>query len=230
MSDSISRATASKQDDADSAVTYHKKDLWKGENANYSRPHYRLEKAARIVNRISAGKTVLLLDVGCGPAALAGLLEPNIKYYGVDIAIHAQAPNLLEVDLMESPIKFADNRFDIVIAQGFFEYAGEFQDQKFAEIAQVLREDGTFIVSYVNFGHRDKFIYELYNNVKPIAEFRASLARHFTVRKSFPTSHNWRHFEPNRKLVKAVNMHFNANVPFVSPLLVVEYFFICSRR
>lgn len=45
--------------------------------------------------------------------------------------------------------------FDIILAQGIFEYVGRFQPQKFAEIAQILNEDGKFIVSYVNFNHRN---------------------------------------------------------------------------
>jgi SAM-dependent methyltransferase len=213
----------------DSAIQYHKKDLWKEENANFGRPHYRLEKAARIVNKTARGKRSALLDVACGPATLSRLLAPSIEYWGIDIAIQAPAPNLLETDLLENPIRFGDKRFDIVLAQGFFEYAGDFQSQKFAEIAQLLNESGIFIVSYVNFGHRERNIYWLYNNIQPLDNFRESLARHFKIRRSFPTSHNWKHTEPNRKLVKTINMHFNANIPFISPIFAVEYFFICSR-
>jgi len=215
------------RDNAD-AVEYHKKNLWKTENANYSEPHYRLEKAARIANKIARGKECALLDVGCGPATLSRLLAPTIEYYGIDIAIQVPAPNLLEADLLESPIKFGDRRFDIVLAQGFFEYAGSFQSQKFAEIAQLLTGDGKFVLSYVNFGHRERDIYWLYNNTQPLDNFRENLARHFKICRFFPTSHNWKHSEPNRKIVKAANMHFNANIPFISPMFAVEYFFICS--
>ena len=55
-----------------------------------------------------------------------------------------------------------------MVAQGVFEYMGEFQRQKFAEIAEVLDRNGTFIVSYVNFGHRDREVYWPYNNMQPI--------------------------------------------------------------
>ena len=232
MSDSASKeikefVANDSRDNAD-AVEYHKKSLWKTENANYSRPHYRLEKAARIANKISMGKECALLDVGCGPATLSRLLAPGIEYYGIDIAIQVPAPNLLEADLLENPIRFGDKRFDIVLAQGFFEYAGSFQSQKFTEIAQLLTENGKFILSYVNFGHRERDIYWLYNNVQPLDDFRKGLARHFKIHRFFPTSHNWKHSEPNRKIMKAANMHFNANIPFISPIFAVEYFFICS--
>jgi SAM-dependent methyltransferase len=212
-----------------SGNTLHKKDFWSKENLKYNRPHYRLDKSARIVNKLARGKRLTLLDVGCGPAALMPLLRSNIQYYGIDIAIHDPAPNLIEADLLNTPIRFGDKRFDIVIAQGFFEYMGTFQAQKFAEISQLLNDDGIFIASYVNFGHRDTRIYWPYSNVQPLNDFRQGLAKHFKIKRAVPTSHNWHHSEPGRKFIKAANMHTNISVPFLSPVLAVEYFFICSK-
>src|SRR5690349_23376592 len=100
--------------------TLYKKDFWSKENQKYSRPHYRLEKSARIINRLARDKKCKLLDVGCGPAALSPLLRPNIQYYGIDIAIHDPAPNMIEADFLETPISFGNKHFDIVIAQGVF--------------------------------------------------------------------------------------------------------------
>ena len=210
--------------------TLHKKDFWRKENLKYSRPHYRLEKSARIVNRLARGKRCTLLDVGCGPATLASLLQPNIQYYGIDIAVHGPTPNLIEFDFIEAPIQFGDKRFDIVLAQGVFEYMGKFQTQKFTEIAQLLNDSGVFIVSYVNFDHRNRNIYWPYSNVQSLNDFRQSLAQHFDIHRSFPTSHNWNHSEPSREFVKTVNMHINIDIPFISQALAVEYFFICSSR
>jgi SAM-dependent methyltransferase len=208
--------------------TLYKKDFWSKENLKYNRPHYRLDKSARIVNRLARGKRVMLLDVGCGPAALMPLLRPNIQYYGIDIAIHDPAPNLIEADLLNTPIRFDDKRFDIVTALGFFEYVGTFQAQKFAEISQLLNDNGIFIVSYVNFGHRDRSVYWPYSNVQALNDFRQSLTQYFEIKRSFPVSHNWHHSDPGRKFIKAANMHTNINVPIISPVLAVEYFFICS--
>ena len=42
-----------------SGNTLYKKDFWSKENLKYSRPHYRLEKSARIVNRLARGKEFL---------------------------------------------------------------------------------------------------------------------------------------------------------------------------
>jgi len=97
-----------------SGNTLYKKDFWSKENLEYSRPHYRLEKSVRIINRIAGSKRCTLLDVGCGGVALKSLIRPNIEYYGIDIAIHDQAPNLIEADFLKAPIPFADKRFDIV--------------------------------------------------------------------------------------------------------------------
>jgi SAM-dependent methyltransferase len=214
----------------DDTAQYHKKDFWSKENLNFSQPHVRHEKTAQIVNRLARGRECTLLDVGCGPAALMRLLPPNVQYYGIDIAIPNPAPNLIEADLLETPIRFGDKRFDIITAQGVFEYVGDFQSQKFAEIAQLLNEDGKFIVSYWNFSHRKTTIYWAFSNVQSLDDFRRGLTRHFNIDKSYPVSHNWRHGWPGRKLNKAINMHVNMNIPFISPMLAVEYFFICSPR
>jgi cyclopropane fatty-acyl-phospholipid synthase-like methyltransferase len=216
--------------DAGNPTRYYKKDFWKEENLKYAQPHHRLKKSARIINRIARGESRTLLDVGCGPATLMRLLDPNIKYYGIDISIHEPAPNLIESDFVEAPIRFSDKKFDMIVAQGIFEYIGDFQSQKFEEIAGLLEGNGKFILSYVNFGHRDKDIYWPYNNVQSFEDFRKALERYFNVDRFLPTSHNWKHSEPNRKLVRAVNMHINANIPIISRMLAVEYFFICSSR
>lgn len=212
------------------SVRYYKKDFWSKENLRYANPHYRLEKASHIVNRLARGRESTLLDVGCGPAVLMHLVTPNIQYFGVDISIHEPAPNLLESDFLATPIGFDGQRFDIVVAQGVFEYMGEFQREKLSEIAKILRPEGRFVLSYVNFSHRDKHFYQPYNNIQPVGRFRDDVNREFTIDRSFPTSYNWKHSEPNRRLLKAANMHLNANVPLVSAALAVEYFFICSVR
>ena len=210
--------------------TLYKKDFWSEENLKYSRPHFRMEKAARLINRLARGQERTLFDVGCGPATLMSLLKPNIQYYGVDIAIQNPAPNLIEADFLETRIQFGDKRFDMVLAQGVFEYVGKYQSQKFAEIAQLLNKDGIFVVSYVNFDHRQKDVYWPYSNVQPFNDFRRSLAENFEIRRYFPTSYNWNHWEPGRKLLRTANMHINVNVPIIGPALAVEYFLICSPR
>lgn len=208
----------------------YKKAFWAGESPKFSVAHFRLEKVARLVNKYAGSTPCDLLDIGCGPATFRQLLRPNIGYYGIDIAIAEPAPNLLESDILEAPIRFGDRRFDIVVAQGLFEYLGNSQAQKFAEIAQVLREDGMFIVSYTNFGHRKPHVYEAYSNVQPLERFQYSLLRHFVVHQVFPISHNWHHGQPTRRLAKALNMHVRANIPAISPWLAVEYLFVCTAR
>ena len=211
-------------------VKYYKKDFWSKENLKFSRPHFRLRKASRIVRGIAGKREPDLLDVGCGPATLMYFLPPNVHYYGVDIAIQDPAPNLREADLLQEPVAFGDRKFDIVLAQGFFEYVGKFQSQKFAEIAEILNDDGIFVASYVNFDHRNTDIYFPYSNVQPFNRFRSSLAEHFRIDRCFPTSYNWNHHAPHRKLIRSINMHLNFNIPLVGPMLAVEYFFICSPR
>jgi len=218
--------TGSESGDADQA---YKREFWDEANLKYAEPHSRAQKVARLVNKIARGRERDLLDIGCGPAGLRLLLDDNIHYYGIDIAIHEPAPNLIEADLVEKPIEFNGKQFDIVVAQGAFEYFGGVQSQKFAEVKKLLADGGTFIVSYWNFGHRNARIYEAFSNIQPLDEFRKSLASYFKINASFPASHNWNHNMSDRKLLKAVNAHVNMNIPFVSPKFAVEYFFICSR-
>ena len=210
--------------------THLKRDFWIVENQRFARAHYRLEKASRIVNGLAGTDECDLLDLGCGPATLQKLLSPNIHYHGIDIALSERAPNLIEADLLESPIEFRDKHFDIVLAHGLFEYLGSHQSQKLSEIAKLLHENGRFVVSYTNFGHRCPEVYRYYVSVQPIEKFRQSLSEHFVVRRCLPTSHNWNHSEPNRRLIMAANMNWNWNVPMVGPRLAVAYFFICSPR
>jgi cyclopropane fatty-acyl-phospholipid synthase-like methyltransferase len=229
MNNSPDGKDISARDGADE-VKYYKRDFWSEENLKFTRPHFRLRKSARLINKMSRGKERDLLDVGCGPATLMGLLDKNIHYHGIDIAIHEPTPNLLEADFLEVPIKFGDKQFDIVLAQGVFEYVGEFQSEKFAEISELLRQDGKFVVSYINFGHRKKQIYWPYSNVQSIPDFRESLARCFHVDSCVPVGHNWNHSEPQKKWLQAIQMHIDLNIPMVSPMLAPQYFFICSPR
>jgi len=229
MDDRSKGADITRGSDFSSIAQNYKRDFWSKENLKFAAPHFRLEKAVRLINKVAKGRECDLLDVCCGPAALMHWLPENIHYYGIDIAIHdSQAPNHLEADFMEAPIEFGGNRFDIVLAQGVFEYVGALQAQKFAEIGGLLKPGGTFIVSYWNFTHVNKHIYEAFSNVQPIDDFRKSLAQYFTIDKYFPVAHNWHHREPGRKLIMAAQMHVNLNIPFVSPALAVEYFFVCS--
>jgi SAM-dependent methyltransferase len=213
-----------------SVAERYKRDFWIRENRKHVPAHYRLQKSARLINAIAGHQECDLLDVGCGPATLMRLLLPNIHYYGIDIAIHDPGPNLRETDILQQPISFDGRRFSIVAALGVFEYVGARQDLKFGEIAQLLGEHGRFVLTYTNFGHRDRRIFEAFSNVQPLEDFRQSLARHFSIDKCFPTSYNWHGGQPVRPLLKSANMHVRANIPLIGPRLAVEYFFICSRR
>jgi SAM-dependent methyltransferase len=228
MDDRASSAETAASDSAVGAVRYNTRDFWSKENLKFAQAHFRMEKAVRIINGITQGREADLLDVGCGPATLRHLLGENIHYYGIDIAIHDPAPNLIEADFLKTPIEFGGKMFDLVVAEGVFEYVGAFQSQKLAEISSLLADNGKLIVSYWNFGHRHRRVYPACNNAQPMTQFRAALTRYFSIDRSFPVGHNWRQSEPPRKALRAAQMRVNINIPFISPALAVEYFFICS--
>jgi SAM-dependent methyltransferase len=189
-----------------------------------------MTKAARLICKLAQGMECDLLDVGCGPATLMRLLTRNIHYYGIDIAIHDPAPNLVQLDFVENPIQFDGKKFDIVVAQGVFEYLGSCQEQKFSEIKGLLNASGIFLASYVNFDHRNKVIYQPYNNVQSFEEFHSSLSRFFRIHRYIPTSQRWHHREPAGRIMKAIHMPINVNIPLIGRMLAVEYFFVCSAK
>jgi cyclopropane fatty-acyl-phospholipid synthase-like methyltransferase len=211
-------------------ASHYKKDFWDTANLSFGEPWYRLQKAAGIVARLAGQRQCTLLDVGCGPGTLMRLVPSNIKYFGIDIAIHTTAPNFLEADITHEPIAFNGKRFDLVTALGLFEYVDDSQSRKFADIAGLLQKDGKFVVTYTNFDHRKKRIYEAFTNIQTLDNFRQDLQRYFTIDRSFPASHNWKHSQPSRRLIKAANMQVNVNIPVLSRMLAVDYFFICSPR
>ena len=172
-----------------------------------------MEKAARIINGLGRGRERSLARRRLRASHLGAPPAAEYQYYGIDISIPEPAPNLIEADLLASPIGFDDKRFDIVLAQGFFEYMGEFQRQKFAEIAELLNPGGTFVLTYVNFGHRDKEMYWPYNNVQPLGHFREDLHALFHDRKILPDLAQLEAFRAQPQALKAVNMHINANIP-----------------
>jgi SAM-dependent methyltransferase len=216
------------QEQAQGAVKYYKKDFWSSENLNYSTPHFRMRKVARTVTRLAGDRACDLLDVGCGPGTMQHVMPANVHYHGIDISIPEPAENLLEVDILETSIDFRGMRFDLVVAQGMFEYVGEYQSQKFAEISTVLKDDGKFVLTYQNFDHRQREVCWPYSNVQRPADFRADLARFFRIERSFPVSHNWNHSQPRRGLMKVSQAHLNVNIPVISPILAVDYLYVCS--
>jgi len=209
---------------------FRKRDYWIVENLEYVKPSFRLQKCARIINELTKNRSCELLDVGCGPAALRQVLNPNINYHGIDIAIQKSAPYLREVDFAVSEISFDQKRFDVVTALGVFEYMGQNQKRKSEEIRNVLKPGGKFIMSYINFGHCRSKVWPNYNNVQSIADMKKSLESVFQLERWFPASHHWRPKQPGRNAIPALQMRLNSNIPLLSPLFAVEYLFICSPR
>jgi SAM-dependent methyltransferase len=228
MSEGAARDELHKERSATGGAKYYKKEFWSKENLKYQKPHFRMEKVARAIRRIARDRECELLDVGCGPAALASLLPSNVHYHGIDISIPEPGPNLLEADILQTPIGFGGRKFDLVVAQGLFEYLGEYQSQKFAEITETLKGDGKFIVTYQNFNHRQRQIYWPYSNVQQPTEFRRDLGRFFKIDRWFAGAHNWTHAHPGRHLVRAPQTHLNVYVPVISPKLAIDYIYICS--
>jgi len=212
------------------AENFRTRDYWIVENAQYAAVSFRLRKLARIVNEMAGDRECSLLDVGCGPAALRSVLRPNVAYHGIDIAIHEPAPYLQEIDIAHDPIDFSGRSFDFVVAMGLYEYMGTQQDQKFDEVRAIMKNDGKFIMSYINFGHFRRLVWPNYNNVKPIGEMADHLKKVFHVERYLPVSHHWRQKQPGKRSLQGLQMKVNFNIPIITPAMAVEYFFVCSAK
>jgi len=208
---------------------FRSRDYWIVENALYIEPSFRLKKCAQVINGLAGRRECSLLDAGCGPAALEPLLDKNVSYYGIDIAIHKPAPNLREVDIARETIAWGNQRFDFVVALGFFEYMGHQQKLKLEEIRAILKPGGKYMMSYINFGHFRRKVWPNYNNVQTIDSMTKGLEEVFRVDKRFPASHNWRQKQPGKRSLQGLQMKVNFDIPVVSSLTAVEYFFLCSR-
>lgn len=207
-----------------------KRDFWSRENLKYVEPHFRLYKIANVLTKLSKGKNCDLLDIGCGPAALAKLLPNSINYFGMDIAIQSPSSNLIELDIINNKIMFGDRSFDFVIASGLFEYLGNHQREKFSEIHNITKQDGYFIMSYVNFDHINKRIWPRYSNVQSVNEMKRDINSFFYIKKIFPTFHYWVGAEPSRKIIQNIQSDLYFNLPVLSSLFADEFVYICTPR
>jgi SAM-dependent methyltransferase len=214
-----------------SGIWYRKQDLAGAGDVKQATPPFRTRKVARVIRRVVADRRlprVDLLDVGCGPGTLAALLPDGVRYHGVDIAITSPAPNLAQLDIVEDPLSFGGKTFGIVVAQGLFEYLGDAQSRKLAEIAALLAEDGTFICTYRNFAHRGKRVYWPYGDVRQPRDFRRDLERRFRIEKAFPTAYNFNPRHPNWAPLRLSQERCQLNIPVIGRLLAVDYCYVCS--
>lgn len=215
---------------SEAAENFRNRDFWTIENTQYANAGVRLQKCARLINDLAGNREFAVLDVGCGPAALKPLISPNIRYYGVDIAIHQPFGYLRELDIARERIAFEDKRFDCVVALGLIEYIGHRQKRKFEEISEVLKDDGKFLMTYTNFAHFNCKVWPIYNNVQSIEQMTESVKEVFQVERRYPAYHHWRPKQPGKNALPGLQTQMNINVTIISPLLAVEYFFVCSRR
>ena len=179
---------------------------------------------------MAAGREVSLLDVGCGPATLERLLAPNIRYYGIDIAIQEPAPNLKQSDILQEPISSDAAPFDLIVAEGLFEYLADQQSRKFAEIADLLTPSGQIHRHLRELRSPSAELLLALQQHPVVGGFRAALAEHFVVERQLPTAHNWNHSEPGRWYVRGSNMYVNVRIPFFTRWLGVEYLYVCRPR
>lgn len=150
---------------------------WAGEVAAYDVAHRRLRQVAALV---AASKARTVLDVGCGPGALARLL-PGVRYTGIDfVAASDPAFEFFECDFNRSPLPSGIGPFDAVVCSGLLEYILDVP--AFLESLRPLI-CGRLIATYFNMNHVSRI---------------AALARG----KTFPVHPTWKNFYSPRDFRK----------------------------
>lgn len=210
--------------------TYQSRGYWIEENLRYKHVYFRTVKIAHIINRLSRGKQCDLLDIGCGPETLSTLLEPNINYFGIDIAIHSPKQNLIELDIVHNPIEFREKSFDFVVAAGLFEYLGDQYEKKYSEIQRLLKPGGKFIVTYMNMKHCTKPYFPTWNYITSIERFKADLRKYFHVYHSFPSYYSNQPGDLTGSMIRKLQLHLNVNIPLLADKYGVNYIYITGPK
>lgn len=114
--------------------------------------HSRMQRVLELFDR-PGGR---VLDAGCGPGVMAGLLaESGCAVVGVDLAwgmialAHQRYPDASFGVSDIAGLPFAERSFDAVLAMGVIEYALE-EPVALLELARVVRPSGSLIVSFPN--------------------------------------------------------------------------------
>ncbi len=114
--------------------------------------HSRVQRVLELFDQ--AGGRVL--DVGCGPGVMAGLLaERGCDVVGVDLSVgmvtlaqrRYPGAHFGVSDIAQLP--FPDHSFDAVIAMGVMEYAAD-ERAALGELVRVVRAGGSLMVSFPN--------------------------------------------------------------------------------
>lgn len=110
-----------------------------------------------VLDALEPGEHVL--DSGCGPGFLAGLLkEHGIDVVGTDVSrvgperTRGRGVDAQQVDLDTDALPFADGEFDAVVANSNLEHLF-YMRRHVAECVRCVRPGGKFIWLVPNFGH-----------------------------------------------------------------------------
>ena len=100
----------------------------------------------RGLKSIWGGKAVL--DVGCGSKPYKKLFGNASRYIGTDVNVTGHDHTDSEVDIYFDGVKlpFDDNEFDVVVLFEVLEHVEDL-DQLLSDIARVLKDDGSLILS-----------------------------------------------------------------------------------
>lgn len=145
--------------------------------------HFYNIRQARVLEFLDGvAKGSRVLEVGCGPAYLAGnIVMKDMQYVGVDIStgmIELCKERNSKVDAAEffvgdtQRLAFSSSCFDVVLCLGMLEYVPR-EEMAIKEMARVLRRNGTCIISGINkwspYNTWDRLLYRKVTGRRPAA-------------------------------------------------------------
>lgn len=179
----------------------------------------RMEKALSALDRFSKGKTLNILDVGCGTGHyMQEILKRNHRVVGTDIAfgmltkarqklnIYNNKSSLINANIENLP--FENESFDAILCIGVIEYLPDLQNA-LKELNRLVKNEGIVIISAPNL-YSLKFILDPYYIVRGIEYILKKMGLNIKKKKQVKNDVSMNHdFKNKRFKLKRLFKIFN---------------------
>lgn len=214
-----------------------KETYWHDEAPKYHWAHARLKL---IAGRIGADASVhSVLDVGAGSGTLAGLLDPQVRYLGIDITGRREpggSPPVIRFCDLDDPLSLQqviEAPFDAVVISGVLEYLKDWRATFRTVLEKALRPGGLLLVSAIYFPFYRTFPMKQHpawiNHFTPL-DLRAAFAENgLNLELTYPM---WTGGYPwTAALSRAFVRRGNSMHPkWIHWLGVNQFLFVCNRE
>ena len=214
-----------------------KESYWHEEAPKYHWAHARMKLVAETIRDDASVHS--LLDVGAGSGTLAGLLDRNVRYLGLDITGRKEADDQVppirfcDFDNMDSLSEVIDGSFDAVVFSGVLEYLKDWRGVFHTVTEKALRPGGLLLVSAINFPFYKTFPVKQHpawiNHFTPADIHSAIIDNHLRLDRTYPM---WTGGYPwTTALSRRFARHGSSSHPkWIHWLGVNQFLFICHSE